>query len=89
MDILYLIHYAGRAGTEKYVRELMGLYTRQGHRCHLCYCVPAGLEEDAQADEVEQLAAKLKKPYVIYRFAKGQFQLRDCLQMLQRLLTRL
>lgn len=49
MDILYLIHYAGRAGTEKYVRELMGLYTRQGHRCHLCYCVPAGLEEDAQA----------------------------------------
>lgn len=37
------------AGTEKYVRELMGLYTRQGHRCHLCYCVPAGLEEDAQA----------------------------------------
>ncbi len=47
------------------------------------------LEEDAQADEVEQLAAKLKKPYVIYRFAKGQFQLRDCLQMLQRLLTRL
>lgn len=48
------------------------------------------LEQDfPQAAAVEQLAAKLKRPYAIYRFAKGQFQLMDCLKVLEKLLSRL
>ena len=46
-------------------------------------------QESPQAVKVEQLAAELKRPYVIYHFAKGRFQLMDCLEMLQKLLGRL
>ncbi len=37
MNILYLISYAGKAGTEKYVWELMESYSRRGDACHLVY----------------------------------------------------
>ena len=48
MNILYLINYAGAAGTEKYVENLMVAANREGHRCHLCYCVPGLLSEKIQ-----------------------------------------
>ncbi|MBR6113892.1 MAG: glycosyltransferase [Oscillospiraceae bacterium] len=49
MHILYLISYAGRAGTEKYVEDLMRLFAAQGHRCSLAYSVPGPLSEKAAA----------------------------------------
>ena len=49
MNILYLISYAGKAGTEKYVENLMRTYSVQGHRCALAYMDGDGLPEKAEA----------------------------------------
>ena len=49
MNLLYLINYAGKAGTEKYVAELMRLCSAEGHRCHLCYSVAGELSRRAEA----------------------------------------
>jgi len=48
VNILYLINYAGAAGTEKYVENLMTTAGRKGHRCHLAYCVPGALSKSIQ-----------------------------------------
>lgn len=45
MNILYLINYAGKAGTEKYVLNLMHILSAQGETCHLAYNVPGQLSE--------------------------------------------
>lgn len=45
MNILYLINYAGAAGTEKYVENLMAAASCEGHRCYLVYGVPGPLSE--------------------------------------------
>ena len=45
MNILYLINYAGKAGTEKYVLNLMHILAGQGETCHLAYNVPGQLSE--------------------------------------------
>lgn len=50
MNILYLINFAGAAGTEKYVENLMTAAGREGHRCHLGYAVPGALSEWAQGN---------------------------------------
>ena len=49
MNILYLISYAGKAGTEKYVANLMRTYSTQGHRCFLAYMDGGELAEKARA----------------------------------------
>ena len=49
MNILYLISYAGRAGTEKYVENLMRTYSAQGHGCFLAYMEGGELAERAAA----------------------------------------
>lgn len=48
MNILYLINYAGAAGTEKYVENLMVAAGSDGHRCHLCHAIPGALSEWAE-----------------------------------------
>ena len=49
MNLLYLINYAGGAGTEKYVENLMRLYTARGHACHLVYGEAGALSRKAAA----------------------------------------
>ena len=49
MNILYLISYAGKAGTEKYVENLMRTFFAQGHRCFLAYMDGGGLPEKLAA----------------------------------------
>ena len=53
MNILYLISYAGKAGTEKYVENLMRTYSAQGHRCFLAYMDGGELAEKAKVPEGE------------------------------------
>ena len=48
MNILYLISYAGAAGTEKYVENLMHIFSAQGHRCTLVYTDGGALAEKAK-----------------------------------------
>lgn len=43
MKILFLINFAGKAGTEKYVENLTRIFSGAGHECHLAYCVPGEL----------------------------------------------
>ena len=50
MNILYLINYAGKAGTEKYVLNLMHILSGQGETCHLAYNVPGQLSETVSAE---------------------------------------
>ncbi len=50
MNILYLINYAGKAGTEKYVLNLMHILSEQGETCHLAYNVPGQLSETLGAE---------------------------------------
>ena len=46
MRILYLISYAGRAGTEKYVKDLMRIFSAKGHDCRLAFWQAGGLSEE-------------------------------------------
>ncbi|MBQ7737960.1 MAG: glycosyltransferase [Oscillospiraceae bacterium] len=48
MNLLYLISYAGRAGTEKYVYDLMELFSARGHTCHLAFQEGGELSEKAE-----------------------------------------
>lgn len=48
MNILYLINFAGKAGTEKYVMNLMRILSEKGENCHLAYGIGGKLSEDAE-----------------------------------------
>lgn len=50
INILYLINYAGKAGTEKYVSNLMRILSARGENCHLAYSVPGLLSETMSAE---------------------------------------
>lgn len=45
MNILYLINFAGKAGTEKYVLNLMHILSARGENCHLAYNISGQLSE--------------------------------------------
>lgn len=45
MKILYLINFAGKAGTEKYVENLVRIFGAAGHECHFAYNIPGELSE--------------------------------------------
>lgn len=59
MKILYLINYAGKAGTEKYVENLVRIFTGAGHECHFAYCVPGELSEKMAAMRIPSLRLEL------------------------------
>ena len=50
MNILYLINFAGKSGTEKYVLNLMHILSERGETCHLAYNVPGQLSETISAE---------------------------------------
>lgn len=45
MRILYLINFAGKAGTEKYVENLVRIFCAEGHNCYLAYNIEGELSE--------------------------------------------
>jgi len=49
MHIAYVINFAGKAGTEKYVENLMRCAVEKGDTCSLVYCIPGELSEKAPA----------------------------------------
>ncbi len=52
-NILFLINFAGKGGSEKYVEELARIFTRRGERCFLCYNVPGQLCSRMEALGIE------------------------------------
>ena len=50
MNILYLINFAGKAGTEKYVSNLVHILSARGESCHLAYNIPGQLCETLESE---------------------------------------
>lgn len=69
MNILYLISYAGKAGTEKYVENLMRYAAAEGHTCHLGYWEGGELSEKAAAEGFPLLRLNMQ-PRHIFSAAK-------------------
>ena len=63
MRILYLISYAGGAGTEKYVADLMRVYAREGHDCRLAFW---------QAGRLSEWTAAVGYPVIRLNMAPGR-----------------
>lgn len=61
MNILYLINFAGKAGTEKYVINLMHILSAKGEKCHLVYGVGGKLSEDMEKEGFPCAQIKMAK----------------------------
>lgn len=61
LNILYLINFAGKAGTEKYVSNLMHILAAKGENCHLAYGVDGKLSEDMEAAGFPCIRIKMRK----------------------------
>ena len=61
MNILYLINFAGKSGTEKYVSNLMHILAAKGEHCHLAFGVDGKLSEDMENDGFPCVRIKMKK----------------------------
>ena len=70
MKILYLINYAGKAGTERYVENLVRIFSAAGHECHLAYCVPGELSARLEGAGVPCLRLDLSRANI--RSAAGE-----------------
>lgn len=45
LRILFLINFAGKAGTEKYVENLVRIFSSAGNECHFAYNIAGELSE--------------------------------------------
>ena len=63
MKVLYLINYAGNAGTEKYVENLLRAYHPGRCACGLCYNVDGPLVEKVRAMGVPVFQLSMKSPF--------------------------
>lgn len=62
MRILYLINYAGKAGTEKYVQNLVEAFSKKDE-CHLCYNVAGDLSEQMEKAGIPLFQLEMKNPF--------------------------
>ncbi len=65
MTILYLINYAGRGGTEKYVRTLASEYKRRGDKIIFVYNEAGLLLDELSAMDIPCKRLEMKSPYDI------------------------
>lgn len=63
MKVLYLINYAGNAGTEKYVENLIRAYHPSRCRCGLCYNLEGPLVERIKALGAPVHRIEMKNPF--------------------------
>ena len=61
MKILYLINFAGKAGTEKYVENLVSIFTEAGESCFFAYNVPGELSEKMAARGIPSLQLEMSQ----------------------------
>ena len=60
LKVLYLINYAGGAGTEKYVKNLISYLNGNKCDCFLCYAVPGQLSEWAAENSIPSLQTEMR-----------------------------
>ncbi len=65
MKVLYLINYAGRGGTEKYVLKLVEECTKRGVKCCFAYNEPGLLSEQMAQRKISTFQFEMKNPYDI------------------------
>ena len=63
MKILYLINYAGNAGTEKYVYNLIKTYEGKDTKCYFAYNVEGKLSNDIKALGIPMLKLNMRHPF--------------------------
>ncbi len=63
MNVLYLINYAGNAGTEKYVYNLIKALHGKKLNCHFAYNVEGKLSEDLKEMGIPTLQLEMKHPF--------------------------
>lgn len=61
MKILYLINFAGKAGTEKYVENLVSIFSEAGESCFFAYNVPGELSEKMSARGIPSLQLEMSQ----------------------------
>ena len=65
MKILYLINHAGKAGTEKYVLNLVERYNEREAKCYFAYNEPGLLSEQMAERKISTFQFEMKNPYDI------------------------
>ncbi|MBR2404429.1 MAG: glycosyltransferase [Clostridia bacterium] len=63
MKVLYLINYAGNAGTEKYVYNLIKTYEGKDTKCYFAYNVEGKLSNDLKALGIPMLQLNMRHPF--------------------------
>lgn len=63
LKVLYLINHAGKAGTEKYVYNLVTTYMAKGTKCYFAYSEPGLLSEQMESLGVESFRVTMKNPF--------------------------
>ncbi len=63
LKVLYLINHAGKAGTEKYVYNLVKTYNGTKAKCYFAYSEPGLLSEQMEEMGIESLRFTMKNPF--------------------------
>ncbi len=63
LKVLYLINHAGKAGTEKYVYNLVKTYKEKNTKCYFAYSEPGLLSKQMQEMGIESFVVEMKNPF--------------------------
>jgi acetyltransferase-like isoleucine patch superfamily enzyme len=63
LKVLYLINHAGKAGTEKYVYNLVKTYNGNSAKCYFAYSEPGLLSEQMEAMGIESFRFTMRNPF--------------------------
>ena len=63
LRVLYLINHAGKAGTEKYVYNLVKAYNGTKCECYFAYNEPGLLSEQMEEAGIPSLQLEMKHPF--------------------------
>ena len=63
IKILYLINHAGKAGTEKYVLNLIKTFHNTKAKCYFAYSEPGPLSEEVEKMGIETLKLTMRHPF--------------------------
>lgn len=63
MNVLYLINHAGKAGTEKYVYNLVNAYNEKKCNCFFAYNEPGLLSEQMEEMNIKSFKVEMKNPF--------------------------
>ncbi len=63
LKVLYLINHAGKAGTEKYVYNLVKTFKQKDTKCYFAYSEPGLLSEQMENMGIESIRVEMKHPF--------------------------